>query len=174
MDENTKLSEALEHICETLNLREDSFKDLENPELEEDLELLEEALRTPSRAPKTNNRNLHSNIDKLSRDIRSLFRIAQRGIDKTEKNASSLTTMKAAIIAAALEIRRQVKTNQKEISKLRKELEKESKAIKKEQENLLKTLKDFKKMVDLYMNPPSQMAPISRKTLQAFKGLEKS
>lgn len=136
--------------------------------------LLTEAITITSTNPTTTEKNLHKHIDKMWKDLRSTFKLLDKVGESVAEQETSLSTTKAVLVAAGLEIRRQVKNVQKDLAKARKDMQKQAKEQKKQQEELLKAIEDFKKMVDLYLNPPNAMGPISRQTLQAFKGLEKS
>lgn len=137
------------------------------------LEIFEEALSISATNPNTHQDNLGRNFDRMWRDLRSIFKLLDKTAVRVAKNGEAHLTAKIAIIAANLEVRRQVKSVQSDMAKFRKDTERELKAIKNGQESLLDQLKKFHKMVGLYMNPPSQMGPLSRRTLKDFKGFEK-
>ena len=157
-------TDEVETLLETVQRELDSL---------DDVELLTEGITISSRNPRTTNATAHQNFDEMWKDVRSIFRLTDKIGEQVIQNGKADKTTKAVLVAAGLEIRRQVKTNQKDLARLRRDLEKESKAIKKQGAQIHKEIKEFKKMVDLYMNPPREMGPISRKTLRPYKGVEK-
>ena len=161
-NDKSKIDEAVERITSQLsNLSE------------RDLEVIEEAISVSAGNPMTTKTNMPRHFDRMWRDVRAIFKLVDKGSVQSLKNSESLLTTKAALIAAGLEIRRQVKKNQRDLASIRKDLERETKAIKKQQKELIDEIKSFKKMVDLYLNPPAKMGPISRRTLKPYKGVER-
>jgi vacuolar-type H+-ATPase subunit I/STV1 len=118
----------------------------------------------------TNDGNLGRNIDHLWKDIRAIFKLADKSAIGIAKVGEGLTVTKAGLLAAFADLRHIEKENSSEIKKLQKELETTQKALAKNQEEIIKVLQETKKMIDLYMNPPAQMGPLSRATLTPMNG----
>lgn len=135
--------------------------------------LITEGISISARNPKTSDSNLNKNIDDLWKDVRSIFKLLDKVGERTAKNGEDLRTTKTAIMASTLELRRQIKHNQRDLAQLRKFLEKEVKEVKTKEQEMLR---EIKKMIDLFINPPAAMGPTSRKTGQphSLEGIIKS